>query len=85
MMKRYFLEYTSNERAACSGTFNHLTQQYDKYLHGGYRGNSMKTMKSYISKIRKEKAEYNPRDFRIYDYDAPDEIDGHVGQVYFEP
>ena len=44
----------------------------------------MKTMKGYISKIKREKAEYMPRDFRIYDYEAPDEPDGHVGEVYHE-
>ena len=45
----------------------------------------MKTMKNYISKIKKLKAEYNPREFRIYDLEAPDEPDGHVGQIYYEP
>lgn len=85
MAKRYSLEYISDERAACSGTYNHLTQQYDKHLHSGYNGNSMKTMKNYISKIKKLKAEYNPREFRIYDLEAPDEPDGHIGQVYYEP
>lgn len=85
MTKRFFMEYISDEREACSGTFNHITQQYDKHLHGDLRGNSMKTMKNYISKIRREKAEYNPRDFRVYDLEAPDEPDGHVGQVYYEP
>lgn len=84
-MKRYFLEYVSDENEGCGGTWNHLTQQYDNHLHGGYHGNSMRTMKGYISKIKKEKAEYKPRDFRIYDYEAPDEPDGHVGQIYHEP
>ena len=85
MVKRFSLEYISDDREACSGTFNHITQQYDKYLHGGLYGNSMKTMKNYISKIRCEKAEYNPREFRVYDLEAPDEPDGHAGQVYYEP
>lgn len=84
-MKRYFLEYTSDEREVCSGTYNHLTGVYDKFLHSGFRGNSMKIMKAYIRQIRRNKAEYNPRDFRVYDYQAPDEPDGHVGQVYYEP
>lgn len=83
-MKRYFLEYVSDEIKPCSGTYNHLTGEYDKHLHGGYCGNSLKTMKGYISKIKREKAEYSPRDFRIYDYEAPDEPDGHVGQIYHE-
>ena len=83
-MKRYFLEYISNEISACSGTSNHLTGEYDKHLHSGYCGNSMKTMKGYISKIKREKSEFKPHDFRIYDYEAPEEPDGHVGQIYYE-
>ena len=83
-MKRYFLEYASDEIEPCNGTYNHLTGEYDKHLHSGYYGNSLKTMKGYISKIKREKAEYSPRDFRIYDYESPDEPDGHVGQIYHE-
>lgn len=83
-MKRFFLEYISDEGHGTGGCYNHLTGEYDAKLHDGYRANSMRTMKSYISKIKREKAEYNPRDFRIYDYEAPHEPDGHVGQVYYE-
>lgn len=83
-MTRYFLEYISDEIAPCHGTYNHLIGDYDKHLHGDYYGNSMRTMKNYISKIKREKAQYHPRAFRIYDLEAPDEPDGHAGQVYFE-
>lgn len=83
-MKRYFLEYISDDTIH-GGVYNHLTGEYDKHLHGDYNGNSLKTMKGYIAKIKREQAEYNPRDFRIYDYEAPDEPNGHVGQIYHEP
>lgn len=83
-MKRYFLEYVSDRKEGCGGTWNHITQMYDEYLHDGYRGNSMKTMRGYIAKIRRTESEYNPRDFRIYDYYLPNESDGHVGQCYYE-
>lgn len=35
-MKRYFLEYVSDEIESCSGVYNHLSGEYDKHLHGGY-------------------------------------------------
>lgn len=44
----------------------------------------MKTMKAYILKIRKDYSNVCPFNFIVYDYDAPDELGGHVGQVYFE-
>lgn len=44
----------------------------------------MKTMKAYINKIRKDYADLEPHDFRIYDREAPDEPNGHVGCVYHE-
>lgn len=30
-MKRYFLEYVSDEKSACGGTYNHLTGEYDRH------------------------------------------------------
>lgn len=86
-MKRYFLEFDVEFPEKCNdgGYFNHITGKYEKtHCGGGWNGNSMKTMKSYIRKIRKEYTEAKPLNFRVYDYDAPDEPDGHVGQVYFE-
>ena len=70
--KQYFLTYKSD--ALCPGTWNEEIQEYDRHLHTGGNGNSLKTMKSYISKIRKTMAEYNPRDFRVYDSDTDDEV-----------
>ena len=31
-------------------------------------------MNGYINRIRKELAEYNPRDFRVYDVDTDDDV-----------
>lgn len=70
--KRYFLEYRSDKR--CPGTWNADINDYDHYLHDGGRGNTMRTMKCYINRIRKDLAEYNPRDFRIYDVDTDDDV-----------
>ena len=88
-MKRFFLEFDVNRpelNPGCGGCYNHIKGDYDKNHCGiGWNGNSMRTMKNYIRKIRKEWAALEPHDFRIYDYEAPDEPDGHVGQVYHEP
>lgn len=43
----------------------------------------MKTMKGYISWVKKHYAHQHPRNFRIFDREAPDEPCGHIGQVYF--
>lgn len=88
-MKRFFLEFdvTHPELSpGIGGYYNHLIGAYDKHHIGGscYCGNSMKTMKTYINKIRRDYAEFEPHDFRIYDREAPDEPDGHVGCVYQE-
>lgn len=87
-MKRYFLEFDVRFPERCieiTGYFNHLTREYEKtHCGGGWRGNSMTTMRQYIKHIRKDYADAHPFNFRIYDYEAPDEEDGHVGQVYFE-
>ncbi|MBR5487583.1 MAG: minor capsid protein [Phascolarctobacterium sp.] len=56
--KRYFLEYES-DKVICGSN-----KHYD------YRAASIKTLKSAIKKVRKEEAEYNPRNFVIYDSDG---------------
>lgn len=53
--KRYVLYYKS-DRKIC-GSFE----------HEGGRANSEKTIKQYISKIKKDQAEYNPRNFYVID------------------
>lgn len=87
-MKRFFLEFDVRHpelKPGIGGSYDHLKGDYCKHhVGGGYNGNTIKTMKGYIRKIRREYAELEPHDFRIYDYEAPDEPDGHVGQVYYE-
>ena len=75
--KRYFLEYES-DKVICGSN-----KHYD------YRANSIKTLKSAIKKVRKEEAEYNPRNFVIYDSDGELEYNEqkgheHVPAVYEE-
>ena len=87
-MKRFFLEFDVRKpelQPGIGGGYDHIKGSYSKtHVVGGWNGNSMKTMKGYIRRIRKNYAELEPHDFRIYDYEAPDEPDGHVGQVYHE-
>ena len=46
---------------------------------------SIKTAKMYINRCRKQKAQYNPRNFRIYDHWADvDPITNYVPCVYQE-
>ena len=93
-MKRYSLEFdfTPMEREGIPEDFGWLTgkcwdftkRDYVRGHQGGYQGNSMKTMKGYINRIKKQYAPQHPRNFRIFDIEAPDEPCGHVGQVYFQ-
>lgn len=71
-MKRYFMEYDS-DRKIC-GSCSHVW---------GF-ASSVKTAKGYISRCRKECAEYNPRNFRVYDTWGNIEDCGHVPCVYSE-
>ena len=94
--KRFFLEFDfvpcTHEEAEVNGEewLTGKAWDYTKqdYVHGheagGWRGNSMKTMKGYISRIKRLYAHQKPHNFRIFDYEAPDEPCGHVGQVYFQ-
>ncbi len=68
-----------------TGRYWDYTKQDYVYGHqGGFNGNSMKTMKGYISWVKKHYAHQHPRNFRIFDREAPDEPCGHIGQVYFQ-
>lgn len=72
-MKRYSMCYESDE-VICRST-NH---------HYGY-ASTLKTAKQYISKVRKNEADRNPRNFRIYDHWADiDPLTGFVPCVYHE-
>lgn len=72
-MKRYFMEYDSNRKMG--GSYSHIW---------GF-ASTIKTAKGYIGRCKKQNAEYNPRNFRIYDTlgDAPE--GQHVPCVYSEP
>ncbi len=78
---RYFLEYESDRYD--KKAWDAATKQYGSFIHcDGYHG-TLKTCKGYISQIRREKANENPRNFRIYDsYADVDEATGHVPCVY---
>lgn len=54
-MKRYALYYTSDRRDPLSNIGAHL--------HGGWSARSLKTIRHYMSQIKREKAADNPRDF----------------------
>ncbi|SDA30031.1 hypothetical protein SAMN02910447_03136 [Ruminococcus sp. YE71] len=86
-MKRYFLEFDVRHpelSPGIGGCYDHLKGDYSKSHVGGYCANSLKTIRQYIRKIRSSLTDLEPFGFRVYDYDAPDEADGHVGQIYFE-
>ena len=72
-MKRYFMEYES-DRKVC-GDYSHVY---------GF-ASTLKTAKSYISKCRKTYAEYNRRNFRIYDTQGECGTEEHAPFVYQEP
>lgn len=92
-MKRFTLEFdfTPMKREDIPEDLGWLTGRYWDYTEqdyvyghqGGFNGNSMKTMKGYISWVKKRYAHQHPRNFRIFDREAPDEPCGHIGQVYF--
>ena len=71
--KQFFLMYESDE----------LVCKSNDHIYGN--ANSIKTCKQYIRKIRLNKAQYNPRNFRIYDSFADiDSLTDFVPMVYRE-
>lgn len=94
-MKRYFLEFDfepvqrtdlpEGEGWLTGGCWDYTKQMHSPIHEGvGWNGNSMKTMKGYINRIKKAFPTQHPHNFRIFDREAPDEPCGHVGQVYFQ-
>lgn len=72
-MKQYSMQYESDQ--ICFGSNNHKWAM----------ASSIKTAKMYINRCRKQKAQYNPRNFRIYDHWADvDPITNYVPCVYQE-
>lgn len=71
--KQYFVEYES-DRMICRS-----------YNHPGGNASTIKSAKSVIKNIRKQMAEYNPRNFRVYDsLGEIDQATNFVPCVYFE-
>lgn len=67
MAKRYSMQYESDV----------ITIGKHDHLYG--MANTIKTAKTYISRCRREKAAYNPRNFRIYDHES--EVDPETNYV----
>ena len=71
--KQYFVEYESDKRIC--GSYNHTAGN----------ASTINSAKSIIRNIRKTMAEYNPRNFRVYDSDGEiDEATNFVPCVYME-
>ncbi|MGD6877873.1 hypothetical protein [Bacillus infantis] len=82
-MKRYSMQYTSDKRAGWEEDEN--GNFVPSYNHQYGIANSIKTCRQYISKCKKRDAEYNPRNFRIYDHFADvDTETNYVPCVYQE-
>lgn len=71
-MKRFFMEYESDKKVC--GDYNHIY---------GF-ASTLKTAKSYIGRCRRDYADENPRNFRVYDTEGECEENGHVPCVYCE-
>lgn len=72
-MKRYSMQYTSDEIVCRSNN------------HEYGMASTIKTCKQYISRCKKNKAQFNPRNFRIYDHYADvDPVTNYVPCVYQE-
>lgn len=76
-MKRYSLEFESDK-------INNFSSREDfRYSHFYGFASTIKTAKSYISRVKKTYAEDNPRNFRIYDHYADvDPVTDYVPVVY---
>lgn len=92
-MKRFFLEFDfekvkelpEGEDRLFGGCYDYTKKEHSP-THAGvsWNGNSMKTMKGYINRIKRDYPTQKPHNFRIFDRQAPDEPCGHVGEVYFQ-
>lgn len=71
--KQFFVEYTSDRK--CCGC----------YTHNAGSASTITSAKRIIRNVRKNDAEYNPRDFKVFDCWADvDEATNHVPCVYVE-
>ena len=79
--KQYFVEYESDKYNP--NMWNRETESYGSYIHFAGNASTIRSAKSIISQIRKERADENPRDFRVYDTFADvDPETNHVPYVY---
>ena len=92
-MKRYFVEFdfTPNvqlqdgERKLYGKSWDYTKQCYSPNHECVQTGAStLRTAKSYISRIKKRYSSQNPHNFRIFDTEAPLEPCGHIGEVFFQ-
>lgn len=83
-MKQYFLKYDSDRYD--SKEYDIAKGGYGSYSHTyGTNASTIKIAKAYIRKMRKELANENPRNFRIYDSAGDiDPITNYVPCVYQE-
>ena len=80
--KRFYVEYESD--IFNPNRYNSESDSYGSYFHSYPLGaTTLKTAQGYIRKIRKERTEENPRNFRIFDRLEEDE-EGFALCVYFE-
>lgn len=81
--KQYFVEYESDKYNP--HMYNRETDSYGCYIHGAGNASTIKSAKAIISRVKKEQAEHNPRNFKVYDsYADIDEATNHVPAVYEE-
>lgn len=82
MSKRYFVEYKSAKFDKLH--YDPDTGEYGSYWHFYGNASTLRTAKNYISKIRRERADENISEFRIYDSWGDCAPDEHVPCVYRE-
>lgn len=82
--KQYYVEYESDVYDA--KRYNPVTDDYGSYVHTfSSNSSTISGAKTYIKRIRKTKADENPRNFRIYDmWGEIDSKTNHVPCVYEE-
>lgn len=82
--KRYFVEFESDKYDPKA--YDREKEDYGSYNHYyGSHASTLKTAIGYIGKIRKEYANDNPHNFRVYDTLADvDPITNHVPCIYHE-
>lgn len=83
MRKQFFVEYESD--VYNRGHWNQNTNDYGCNIWFAGNASTIRSAKSIIRNIRKNRVEENPRNFKVYDCwaDVEQETD-HVPCVYFE-